>query len=177
MPYVVRNTFSPEYDIRRNWSGWMAFQSDTAYGIASQLYEARQVEITRDLARACQVDWELVTDGYVADLDDLWDYSEIEDREQFEQTVLEAAGLDIRYHEVAQTWLWCHHEGLSCWRLEAETEADALAEIAARRREKSAFAWWHGDGDTTIGSVHHICQIDETLYLFWCEEVAVEEHV
>lgn len=167
MPFVVRNTFDPRYDVKRNWSAWIYPNADTAYGVADLVIGNEP--ITRDLADVMGIDYQLVCDGYIVNLDDLWKHSEIECRSSFEQLVVQNCGLDIRFNESFQKWQHCHHEGLSCWRLESDTQEGAIAEAASSSYD------WYGFGDQTVGSVRYVAAVNETLHIFWCEDVRTEE--
>jgi hypothetical protein len=91
MPYVVRNTFSPDYDIRRNWSAWM-----------DGVWDSRE-EALYDLAE------ESPTFSKLQER-----YSPLDDNEII-QKVIEQKDFDVRYNEVYKKWQHVHHEGLSCY--------------------------------------------------------------
>lgn len=68
-------------------------------------------------------------------------------------------------------WAVFHHEGLSCYRLEADTKEAALAEA----RQQSPHIG--GDGDATVGAVRLIASWRRDgcwMHLLECEDVRAE---
>lgn len=55
-----------------------------------------------------------------------------------------------------------HHKGLSCWALEADTEADALVEAARDNRSMEL-------AEYTIGSIRIVAEVKPNLYVLECE--------
>lgn len=146
MPYVVRHTFSPDYDIQRNWSGWI--------GGAWDSYESAIQDLSEE-------------SPLFGSLRDNEKYENLSDEELLE-VVAEREQFDVRYNEAYGKWQHVHHDGLSCFELEAETEEEAIAEAEAREFE------WHGFGRSTSGEVRLIKKITNTLYLFWAEDTKPE---
>ena len=71
-----------------------------------------------------------------------------------------------------------HRDGLSCWRLNASTESEAIAE--ARRACLAGEIEPSGFGDVTVGCVKLVAKLDvsdsedNSLCVFSCEDAAVE---
>src|SRR5690606_13826660 len=61
-----------------------------------------------------------------------------------------------------------HHHGLSCWALEAETEADALVEAVSASKRSMELA------EHTVGAVRIVAEISENVYLLECDAYAHE---
>jgi hypothetical protein len=169
MCYVVRHTYTPEYDTRRLWSAWIGLHGETKISLLEDVFE--YTPISRGVVNACGVDYYLVESGYVTDLNELYRESDIDPRDEFNRLVVEAVEdegeLDLRLNEAWGRWQLCHHEGLACWLLDAEDEAEAIAEATAHQESFE----WAGFGYSTRGTVRHVAQINETLHLFWCDEV------
>lgn len=146
MPYVVRNTFTPEYDIERNWSAWIGGAWDTR--------EAALRSLAEDSPRYSEF-----LDRYYGQLDE----NEIIER------IIEAEQFDVRHNRAYNKWQHVHHEGLSCYELEAETEAGAWEEARA-----GEFPWF-GFGRSTRGAVRLIGHVRGDLYLFWCDDTTTED--
>lgn len=179
MPYVVRHTMSPQYDIQRNWSAWIGAYADTAYDLV-RFCIPESASICRDLARAVGVDYKRVDDGDITSISDLWEWSDIEDEDEFKNLVVEHCNLDLRFNEAWGKWQLCHHEGLSCYNLETEDEdgeysEETAADAIVEATKKAETFPWHGFGHQTVGAVRYIVQISDTLHLFWCEDVCRED--
>lgn len=80
--------------------------------------------------------------------------------------------VDLRYDKRLNVWRVCHHEGLSCFALEAETATDAMIEA------KSANLVWAGFGDKTIGKVKLVGAVEgvDDLFIFECEDACNENN-
>ena len=180
MPYVVRNTLDPEYDIRRDWSAWMGHMYDSEYQAMDYCIPGH-AEISRDLVRAVDADWDIFREPG-RDLNDLWNYCAIEDRAEFERIVVEHAedcDLYLRFHEGASKWMLVHHEGLSCWDLCVDdeevddVEAIQIAQSILEEKPQEAFPWY-GFGQSTRGKVRHVAKLDQHLHVFWSEDTCSE---
>ena len=77
---------------------------------------------------------------------------------------------DVRLNEAWGRWQIVHHDGLSCYALDAEDEAEAVAEAT----EKADHLDWFGFGDCTVGTVRLVARINETLCVFECHDVTGE---
>lgn len=144
MPYVVLNTFSPEYDIQRNWSAWIYSAWNT------------REEALYDLAQESPK-FSALQERH-SHLDD----------DEIIQKVIDQEDFDVRYNTAYKQWQHVHHEGLSCYELKATTEE--MAWVEARQVE---FPWF-GFGEHTCGQVRLIGQVQDHLYLYWCEDTAPE---
>lgn len=149
MAYVIRTTRNPEYDIQRNWSAWMG----DGYG--------SEISAIEDVL--------LLVAG--VDAQDAFDAQEREDDyETFLRDLANRHDVDVRYHEIAQRWMHVHHDGLSVYVLDADTEVEARAAAATHG------AHFSGDGQRTIGTVEYLGVVnpDENIHLFRCEDWAKE---
>lgn len=79
---------------------------------------------------------------------------------------------DIRFDEYEGLYRLVHHDGLSCWELEAETIEDAIEE--ARRLDNAGSIVWGGFGYQTHGDVRVIAQVHDDLYIFECDYTTQE---
>ena len=147
--YVARHTYSPEYDIERNWVGWMSDAWDSE--------EEAMDDIVYDHPK-----YEEFLDRFLLRYDAETAYQKT--YEAIAETV------DVRFNEVYGKWQHVHHEGLSCWLLESETEAEAVAEATANA---SAYDWC-GFGEQTIGKVRFVKRITTSLCVFECEDTKPE---
>lgn len=145
MPYVVRNTFTPEYDIERNWSAWIGGAWDT------------EDQALHDLAEESPL-YSKYQDHYYGRLDEQEIIEKIIEQEQF----------DVRFNRAYGKWQHVHHDGLSCYELAAETEEEAWEEA------RSGEFPWFGFGRSTRGKVKLVGQVAGDLYLFWCEDTTTE---
>lgn len=160
--YIVRNTFTPTDDIQRNWSAWIGGAWDSRDEAMEALMDDRQFQVQpswfglkrRDLPD----DWEI---------DDLWRATGLAFPD-FLAVVAANADVDVRFNVAYGKWQHVHHDGLSCYALQAETEAEAWQE--ARTGE---FPWF-GFGDCTIGTVRYVGHVREDMHLFWCEDTCPE---
>lgn len=111
------------------------------------------------------------------------DFSSVADAAEFfgididEQTddalldiLLEKENTDLRFDDRLKVWRTVHHEGLSCFALEATTIEDAMSEA------KSANLMWEGFGDKTIGNVKVIGAVEgvDDLFIFECDDATGE---
>jgi hypothetical protein len=101
----------------------------------------------------------------------LEDLAHVDTEEMTEDEMLEAAEENNLCQDPhTGAWRPFHHAGLSCWALEAETEADAMIEAAAIHDNA-----WGGFGQRTIGKVRLVGKVRDALYLFECEDAASED--
>lgn len=145
MPYVIRTTRNPEYDIQRNWSAWMGD------GYSNEIIALEDVLLL------------------VASMDaqDAFNAQEREDNyEVFLRDLANRYNVDVRYHEVACRWMHVHHDGLSVYALHAQTENEARIEATSHG------AHFSGDGQRTIGKVQYlgVVNADKNIHLFFCED-------
>jgi hypothetical protein len=162
MPYVVRNTFTPIADIERNWSAWIGGAWDSRAEAIEALMDEGAFKVEpawfglrhRDLPEDYEVD-------------DLWRATDLEFA-RFLAIVSDRAEVDVRFNSAYGKWQHVHHDGLSCYVLDAETEPAAYAEATA-----GSFPWF-GFGDATVGVVRYVGCVREDLHLFWCEDTQSE---
>ena len=151
--YVARYSFNPKYDADRNWSAWIGIEGCSAEDVALQIADV----VSHPPAL---VDW--ATDECFS-----WD-----DAPEGLKVTYVLENEDIRYHEGARKWMHVHHEGLSCWRLDAETLEDAIEE--ARELDSRGEIEWAGFGYATVGNVTYVASVSETLHIFECDYVTSE---
>ena len=151
--FVARYSFNPQYDAIRNWSAWIGVEGDTPEAVALQIADVIEHPATLlDEETSERIDWSDASD------------------EMKISYVLEAE--DIRYHEVAGKWMHVHHNGLSCWSLDAETLDEAIEE--AREKDALGEIEWGGFGDCTVGKVKYVASVSDVLHIFECEYVTAE---
>jgi len=88
------------------------------------------------------------------------------DEEEDAADWLEANDIDFRHDPENGGWRHVHHNGLSCWVLDAERENAALFEAATK--DNGGEIGWHGFGYATRGKVRlvaswgilHILEVD-----------------
>jgi len=151
--YVARYSFNPEYDADRNWSAWIGIDGSSAEDVALQI---------ADVVQHPPALFDSETGEYYA-----W-----EDAPEWMKIDYVLKHEDIRYHEIARRWMHVHHEGLSCWRLDAETLDEAVEE--ARVKDARGEIEWGGFGFATIGAVKYVASVSETLHIFECNHVTSE---
>jgi len=151
--YVARYTDNPEEDIKRGWSGWMGCNWATKEDAIDDLIEMPD----DDELEAKQQRWirtwgELYEDydRFIADLRDSL-----------------ADDFDIRFDEYHNEWRHCHHDGLSCWALDAGTADAAVAE--AKSKDADGKIIWAFEGDKTHGEVKLVGHVSVDLYIFECD--------
>lgn len=164
--YVARFTETPDNDIERGWSAYMCgFDTDNPR------------EALQDIAGVIFEDEELdeIQQRYI----NTWGEN-YEDRETFEADYFgkqcEKYGLVLDPHR--NVYKPFHHDGLSCWALEATTIEEAIEEA---KRTISDFEWG-GFGQKTIGDVKKVAKVEGTgnavvdafLWIFECDD-AVDE--
>lgn len=138
--FVARFTDNPEADIKRGWSGWMGQEYPSPL-------DAAYVH-------------------YLGDDDNL-ELEELDEDEILD--ILGRNGYDLRYDEAHANWRICHHDGLSCWKLEAKTIEDAIVEAEVAPID------WVGFGYATVGTVRLVAKTSkENLYIFECDRVDIE---
>lgn len=84
--------------------------------------------------------------------------------------LLSEEGYDIRFDERLNAWRLVHHEGLSCFSLEASSVEAAIEEA------RNADLKWHGFGSRTLGAVKLVASVDgiDNLYIFECSDATTE---
>jgi hypothetical protein len=149
MIYVARFTQTPHEDIQRGWSAWMGDRGD--------LWTVADREFSQ-----------VVEDGQCLDTNDFETEGEILEK-------AEELGLEYRQYPHSGDWAFFHHEGLSCWELEAPSKAEALEEAIGLHNSKKID--WSGFGHATEGNVQYVAPVPgvEDLHLFTCEGVSVED--
>lgn len=144
MTYVARFTTDPTGDIERGWSAWMsdgwATEREALESIARMLPQYSDYTDTNP------------------DLSD----------DEIVELLIDREEIDVRYHPTLKRWYHVHHDGLSCWPLDAESDEDALAEAQSAELE------WSGFGATTVGAVRMVGHVTGDLYVFEAEEVTEE---
>lgn len=142
--YVARFTQTPSQDVERNWSGYFApFYTDTK--------EALEF-------------FGFLPEGY--------DYIDDDERAEIDlDEIAERNNLVRDPH--TQAWRPFHHNGLSCWLLNASTLEDAIVEAKAKHGTQEIS--WGGFGNYTKDSVSYICTVEGDLCIFQCNEVGWEE--
>lgn len=142
--YVARFTTNPAGDIQRGWSAWM-----------SDGWESER-EALESVARMLPQ-----YSDYAETYPDLTD-DEIVDR------IIEREEIDVRYHPTLRRWYHVHHDGLSCFPLDAESVDEAVAEARGASLE------WSGFGAATVGEVRLVGHAGGDLYVFEVEGVTEE---
>lgn len=96
-----------------------------------------------------------------------------------EHPEIDPDSVSVGYHSVHKVWVVVHHrDGLSCWRLKASTEAEAIAE--ARQACVSGKIERAGFGDVTLGRVELVAKLDvrdsggNPLCVFSCDGIDPE---
>lgn len=141
MVYVARFTTNPEEDIKRGWSGWMNVSWENVVEAAYDQLVNGRANLDEEKIQG------LIDDDLLSMLNDY--------------------GFDVRYDDTAKLWRLVHHDGLSCFRLNAETLEDALLE-----EHPEAF----GEGDCTLGSVQYVAPVpgSEGWHIFECADTKKE---
>lgn len=115
------------------------------------------------------------------------DYSGETENEAFfsfmdEHPEIDPHSVPVGYHAVHKVWVVVHHrDGLSCWRLKASTEAEAITE--ARQACVAGKIERDGFGDVTVGRVKLVAKLDvcdsqgNPLCVFSCNNTDVEGDV
>lgn len=149
--YVARFTDNPENDIKRGWSGYFGHDFKTPY----------------DLVKDMGWDYELLEKENVDTLEEI-------DQDDILYWLERNQNTDLRYDDHLKVWRVCHHDGLSCWVLDAETEADALTEASAKAI--AGKIEWAGFGYRTIGTIKLVASVEgvDNLYIFECEKAERE---
>jgi hypothetical protein len=77
---------------------------------------------------------------------------------------------DIRFDTDVNLYREVHHDGLSCWKLQASTIEEAIEEA------KTAGFEWSGFGQATKGTVKYVCAVEgiEDLHIFECKDIVSE---
>lgn len=152
MAYAIRYSPNIQADLRRGWSAWMGIR-------AASLYEL--CDNTPDLYDLTE---------YVSDPDDtdaIYDYLDLVERRSvgahYEPAEDTEAPAEVR-------WCWKHHDGLACYALDAETEAEALAQAA----EWDTDALSSGQGWLTEGEVKVVAELGNGWYLLECDDLSRE---
>lgn len=162
--FVARFTQSPLNDIERGWSGYFfPFVTDVREAIETA---GGSDALDEDLMEEKQSKW-------------IHTYGErYEDWDVFEAEYLEDVADDLNLRQDPHTGAWrpFHHNGLSCWALDADNIDDAIVEAAQRNIQ------WAGFGQVALGNIQCVAKIvntgnqekDEFLYIFECDEIQVE---
>jgi len=79
----------------------------------------------------------------------------------------------LRYDERCGQWRTWHHSGLSCWKLESESDFGAILEASLKAEKEIA---WGGFGYRTIGKVELVAKVPgvDNLYIFECDDTDTE---
>jgi hypothetical protein len=162
MVYVARFSPNIESDIKRGWSGYMGSHGVTA----EEALESIGVYLDDMDLEAAQARW-VRTYGSQNEDYDFW-YGE------FTRDLAESKGL--RFDDDLGEWRAFHHDGLSCWALEATDDAAAMGEAADAGIE------WAGWGQSTIGSIRVVGKVmgtgdpakDEFLWVLECDDYCGE---
>ena len=166
--YVARYTNNPEGDIERGWSGFMGMQWASALEWLkdnTQFSEGFGIDADGGDLEERQQRW-VNTYG-----------DEYEDLDTFINAYAEEAAEEngIIFDATLNLWRAFHHDGLSCWALDAETDAEAIAE--AKTKAESGEISWCGFGQATVGDVKLVAKVEgitEPLYVFECDDVEEE---
>lgn len=158
---VARYTFSPEHDVKRNWSAWIGQEYDTGEDAIEGALLERGVDEYELESR-----WEDWQDTEFRP----WHHRDYDDYTEFLRDQADDAGVDVRYNEAYGKWQLVHHEGLSVWPLSATNTDDALSELYASTPD------WHGFGSRTVGKVNYLGPVSgiDNLHMFEAEDVAPE---
>jgi len=143
--FVARYTNNPEGDIQRGWSGFMGAEAETVQKFVA-LFIYDAPEDADEMSDDALLDW-----------------------------LLDTHDIDLRYDEALGAWRQVHHDGLSCWPLDAETAEEACAEAA--EMDKGGKIAWAGFGSYTQGKVRYVGRIEGTgdpLHIFECDHTQVE---
>jgi len=142
MAYAVRFSTRIQEDIKRGWSAWMNTRTEN-------LVEFLQI---------C--------------LDHCWSEkaNELQDKEEYEEALeIFEELLDIRMD--GNSYAITHHDGLSCFGLEAEEENEAIEEAENFVKNfDDSFAI----GEMTIGEIKIIKEIQDGWYLLETEDFTAE---
>lgn len=158
--YVARYTHNPEEDIKRGWSGWMGQNWPTREAALSELVEMPGDDEMDERQQRWIRTWGEMYEDRAKFVEDLRD------------DLAERQGIDLRYDEFYHEWRRVHHDGLSCFCLDAETAEAAIAE--ARDLDASKQIHWWGDGDYTHGAVTLVGHVGGDLYVFECDYASCE---
>lgn len=85
------------------------------------------------------------------------------------ETLLERRNHDVRWDVNCKRYRAVHHDGLSCYALEADDEAAAWDEARTQ-----ATGIPTGEGDMTEGAVSHLGRIADHWHLFRCKSTWTE---
>jgi hypothetical protein len=160
--YVLRQSPNIAGDVARGWSAWMGLRAGSL---------AELVDITPDIDAYELADaWERWQDEEWH----VWHHRDHADYDAFLRDYLDERNLtatqDMHAPADAQ-WCWWHHDGLACYRLDAETDADAISEGKATAE---AMGIATGQGYMTVGSVKVVAALADGWYVLECEDVAPE---
>lgn len=154
MVYVVRFSNNIEQDIERGWSGYFApFETDLETALREVVWADREID-EYDEGLAAQ---------WILDMD----------RDEYLEYL--AGKNDLRQDPHSGAWRPFHHDGLSCWVLEADDLESAFAEAQTRTDID-----WAGFGQATVGNVRVIgCVLfhqeqHNKLWLLECDDYTSE---
>lgn len=161
--YVARWTANPHLDIDRGWSAYQGFMEDD---LESALEMAGFTMPDDEELEEVQARWVRTYGDHYED----WD--------TFRQEWLEekAEEYDLRQDPHFGTWRPFHHDGLSCYVLQAGSVFGAMIEAKMGGAGDGS-----GFGYATVGKVEvvaKVCHLIEdssyALYIFECDDVEVE---
>jgi hypothetical protein len=150
--YVARYTNNPEEDIKRGWSGWMGEAWDSKEEANKDLIEKIYADVE---------ELEAKQQRYIAKWGD--DYS---DWDYFINDIV-SDKYDVRYDEYNEVFRLCHHDGLSCWKIDADNLQDAIKEASTKDTDSTIS--WSGEGYKTGGLVKVAAHVNDELYIFECD--------
>ena len=150
MRYAIRQSPNVQADLKRGWSAWMGHRAATLEAL---------IDMTPDFSEY--------------DLAEAWERWDGDDHQAFllDNCERKAGAWVPMIDEVAGQWCWWHHDGLACYGLAAETEAEALAEAIASGLMKGNAT---GNGDMTEGTVAVVATLGCDWYLLACDDYTPE---
>jgi hypothetical protein len=157
---MARWTRNPQYDVERDWTGFMGHAWNTKNEAVEEIAQQAGIDVEERWENWRDPDWR---SHHIREHDN---YGE------FIADLAEEIEADVRYHEMAGQWVQVHHEGLEGYYLDAGTLREALKEIADAVTEAGgidAVYPWSGIGDTTEGeNIRYLGAVPgyEDLHLF-----------
>jgi hypothetical protein len=81
---------------------------------------------------------------------------------------------NVVWNPAFEMWQAIHHDGLSCWSLEAQSDFGAMIEAAILHKEGKIE--WAGFGSATKGTLSLVAKVPGIahLYIFECEDIEGE---
>lgn len=196
MVYVARYTITPEQDCELNYSCYFGdgktLQDMLDFTAPYAIYEALFALLRQEAVNSREVDYrdyryeedyqaESACDDLSAALIEAGWLSEEELAKLRQRAELEAAEThDIVLDPRGGTWRAKHHDGLSCWALDAGTLEEAMAEAVSKHT--TGAIEWGGFGWQTQGDVKHVVKVWQSdagsdagqLWIFECDDVSHE---